>query len=62
MTAHTEIIRQLVESIEQAISSQDWLVDGANDPDSILKQAEELLESHGYRRDSLTGIEFIGDL
>ena len=55
----TETLKELVETVEQAIRTGDWDVDGRNDPDMILHRAESILKKCGYRRDGLTGEEFI---
>lgn len=44
LAAANSIIAQLTETITAAIESGDWKVDGANDPDSILKMARRHLE------------------
>ena len=46
----------LVECINTAISSKDWKVDGANDPDLELERAEIILE----KIDNKLGGIFIG--
>jgi hypothetical protein len=56
-----DILAQLVETVEQAIRSGDWDVDGRNDPDMILYRSESILKEYGYRRDSLSGEEFLCD-
>ena len=50
-----EIIKGLVEVIEQAIRSGDWKVDGACDPDFILEEARDTLRGAGYVTDGITG-------
>lgn len=54
-----EIIKNLVLTMEAAIRSGDWKVDGACDPDGLIREAEDYLSRFGYRRDGLTGTEFI---
>lgn len=58
-TQETELIKALLECVEQAIRTGDWNVDGRNDPDMILERAEGILIEAGYRRDGWTGEEFI---
>ena len=58
-TQETEALRSLVETIEFAIRIGDWKVDGRCDPDMELHRAKKILLDNGYRRDSLTGEEFI---
>jgi len=58
-TPQTEIIRKMLEVMESAISSKDWIVDGACDPDTVMADAEEALKEAGYCRDGLTGTEWI---
>jgi len=55
----TETLKELVESVEHAIRTGDWDVDGRNDPEMVLSRAESILKDCGYRRDGLTGEEFI---
>lgn len=54
-----EILKNLLETVECAIRIGDWKVDGRCDPDMIIERAESVLLANGYRRDSLTGEEFI---
>jgi hypothetical protein len=42
-----EIIEELVESIEQAIKSGDWVVDGACDPMAGLVRAKKAIQMGG---------------
>ena len=49
----------MLEVMESAISSKDWIVDGACDPDIVMADAEEALKEAGYCRDGLTGTEWI---
>ena len=56
-----EMIVELVTCMEQAIRSGDWKVDGACDPDHLLEEASEMLTDAGYRRDGITGQEWILD-
>ena len=58
-TKETESLKSLVEIIEHAIRIGDWKVDGRCDPDMELYRAEQILLDNGYRRDSITGEEFI---
>lgn len=50
-----EMIIRLTETMEAAIRSGDWVVDGACDPDMILSEANDMLETAGYVRDGITG-------
>lgn len=59
MNKETELIKELVEMMEHAIRSQDWIVDGACDPDSVLRRADQHLREQGYTRDGLTGEEWV---
>jgi len=56
-----ETLKDLLETVEHAIRIGDWDVDGRCDPDMIIERAESILVANGYRRDSLTGEEFIFD-
>lgn len=58
-TETTEALRSLLETVEMAIKMGDWKVDGRCDPDMELYRAEVALIDNGYRRDGLTGEEFI---
>jgi hypothetical protein len=51
------IIDNLLSTIESAIQSRDWKVDGACDPDSIIRRAHRLLEDRGYMREPILVIE-----
>jgi hypothetical protein len=51
------IIDNLLSTIESAIQSRDWKVDGACDPDSVMKRAQRLLEDRGYIREPIVVIE-----
>ena len=54
-----EIIAELCETVRTAIKAGDWRVDGACDPDAILSMSEARLEQEGWRKDGLTGEEWI---
>lgn len=60
-TETTELIVRLLSSMEAAIESGDWKVDGANDPDCVMHNADRFLRNSGYTRDGLTGTEWIKD-
>lgn len=47
------IIAGLLEAIEQAQKSGDWVVDGACDPDMVIDAAEVYLRAHGWTRNSI---------
>lgn len=49
------LIVDLLECIRSAIDSGDWKVDGACDPDAAITKAEEHLYSLGWRKDGITG-------
>lgn len=44
-----EIIEELVDSIEQAIKSGDWVVDGACDPTAVLVRAKKAIQDNKCR-------------
>ncbi len=46
-------LARLVETVEQAIESGDWKVDGACDPDSDLEYARATLRRNGWRQNSI---------
>lgn len=48
-----EIIARLLEAIEQAQKSGDWIVDGACDPYSDIVMAKAYLKKHGYVSNSI---------
>lgn len=50
-----EIILNLLDVIETAIKSGDWVVDGANDPDIVINQTHRYLRSRGYVQNSIDG-------
>jgi len=49
------VVVGLIEVMEQAIRSGDWVVDGACDPDSILNHAKQQLRERGWVTDGITG-------
>lgn len=59
MNETLETLKNLLETVEHAIRIGDWNVVGRCDPDMVIERAESILLSNGYRRDSLTGEEFI---
>jgi hypothetical protein len=59
MNETLETLRNLLETVEHAIRIGDWNVDGRCDPDMMIERAKSTLLANGYRRDSLTGEEFI---
>jgi hypothetical protein len=38
-----EALKELLEAVEEAIQSGDWKVDGACDPDSVIRRSKEAL-------------------
>ena len=48
-------LARLVETVERAIESGDWKVDGACDPDSDLEYARHVLRSRGWVQNSIDG-------
>jgi len=48
-----EIIADLLECMKAAINSGDWKVDGACDPDSSIRFAEQYLKRNGWGRNSI---------
>ena len=57
-----EILADLCSSVNFAIKSGDWKVDGRNDPDYILSVASATLEQEGWHLDGITGDEWLEDL
>ena len=39
-----ELLKEALETIEHAIASGDWVVDGANDPDMLLVRIRKALQ------------------
>lgn len=48
-------IANLLEIMQEAIKSGDWKVDGACDPDWAMLQAEYVLRSSGWTKNSIDG-------
>ena len=44
-----EALKELLEAVEAAIQAGDWKVDGACDPDSVIKRSKEALAEHVMR-------------
>ena len=61
MEQEKHIIKELVDTIEVAISAGDWKVDGACDPDYILKRAKKHLEEENYETYSRGGLDIFQD-
>lgn len=55
MDEETEIIMQLLETMNAAITAGDWKVDGANDPELPMRRASAYLEQRGWVPDGITG-------
>ncbi len=53
------VIAGLLEAMQAAIDSGDWVVDGACDPDQAMFMAENYLQEHGWDTDGLTGKTWI---
>lgn len=49
------IIVGLLETIERAQSSGDWVADGACDPDMIVNQANGYLRANGWTQNGIDG-------
>lgn len=56
-----EIIADLINVMEEAIRSGDWIVDGACSPSSAMDRAEHFLRGCGYVRNSISE-EFVEDI
>jgi len=54
-----DVIREMHSVMTAAQRSGDWVVDGAADPDAVMSRAEWYLWREGYRRDSISGQEFV---
>ena len=50
-----QCIANLLETMQQAIESGDWTVDGACDPDVFMRQAEYVLRSSGWTQNAIDG-------
>ena len=50
-----QCIANLLETMQQAIDSGDWKVDGACDPDVFMRQAEYVLRSSGWTQNAIDG-------
>ena len=46
-------LARLLETVEQAIESGDWKVDGTCDPDATITYAKHVLQSDGWRQNSI---------
>ena len=55
MCDRDQVIIDLLEVMAMAISSGDWKVDGACDPDYVIERAKYYLREHGWRTDGITG-------
>lgn len=52
-THSQRLIADLLDSINEAILSGDWYVDGANDPDSLLYTASIFLKDRGWTQNTI---------
>ena len=50
-------LKELLEAVEAAIQAGDWKVDGACDPDSVIKRSKEALAEHAMREVQRLGQE-----
>ena len=55
MDAQLKCLAYFLNTVEQAIKSNDWKVDGACDPDTAIKWAEHCLIDAGYHRNGISG-------
>lgn len=55
MDAQIKCLAYFLTTVEQAIKSGDWKVDGACDPDTAMKWAEHFLTDAGYHRNGISG-------
>lgn len=56
-----DALARLVETVERAIASGDWKVDGACDPDSDLEYARCVLRARGWVQNSIDDSWMCGD-
>lgn len=46
-------LARMLETVERAIASGDWKVDGACDPDANIAYAKHVLQSDGWKQNSI---------
>ena len=56
-----DALARLVETVERAIASGDWKVDGACDPDIDLEYARRVLRARGWVQNSIDDSWMLGD-